>query len=285
MSDLPSLDRLPFQFRGGLIHTGPIPLVMGILNATPDSFSDGGLHQDPGRLAQTAQSMIDEGAAILDIGGESSRPGATPVSLDEELKRVLPAIEAIRRFSKIAISIDTVKPKVALESLAAGANIINDISGLINPAMREVALNTGAGVMIMHMKGDPKTMQKAPGYRDVTQEVHQFLKNQVDLLVREGIPKENLMIDPGIGFGKTQEHNLKLIKDLNQFESLKRPILVGVSRKSLVGFLTGRKLEERLAGTLALQAFTMGRVSNLVFRVHDVGPTIDLCKVWSALSE
>ncbi len=280
----PSCLNYSFSFRAGQLATGRIPLVMGILNVTPDSFSDGGVHLDLSRLRDTALAMAAEGAAILDIGGESSRPGAPPVAAAEELRRVLPAIEAIRAESAVPLSIDTVKPEVAREAIAAGANIINDICGFANPKMRQVAADTGAGAIIMHMQGLPQSMQVNPTYTDVVAEVRSFLGLQIERLVQDGIARERTMIDPGLGFGKTKDHNLKLLQEIDAFASLKRPVLVGISRKSTIGALTGRKTEERLAGTLAAQAFTMSQTGNLVFRVHDVPATIDLCKVWSALA-
>ncbi len=260
---------------------------MGILNATPDSFSDGGLHLNLDHLTKTARQMIEDGANILDIGGESSRPGATPVDVAEEIRRVVPAIKAIRSFSRIPISIDTVKPEVALASLRAGAEIINDIQGMTNPQMREIAVKEGAGVAIMHMQGNPQSMQIAPAYDNVLDEVAYFLTTQAKLLISMGLPSQNILIDPGIGFGKTQENNLSLIRGLPVLAQIGFPILFGVSRKSLIGNLTGKPVSDRLAGTLAANAFAVSLPTvvkqGLVLRVHDVGPTRDLVKVWEGL--
>lgn len=276
-----------FQFRDRSIALGPVAQIMGILNTTPDSFSDGGLNYDIRQLVATAKGMIAEGANILDIGGESSRPGAAPVDVDEEIRRVVPAIEAIRTFSQIPISIDTVKPEVALASVQAGADIINDIQGMTNPRMREIAVQEGAGVAIMHMRGLPQTMQKAPVYENVLDEVSEFLKTQANLLISLGLPAQNILIDPGIGFGKTREHNIALVRGLPHLAKLGFPVLFGVSRKSLIGNLTGRPLGERLAGSLAANAFALSfpevLTRGLVLRVHDVGPTSDLVRVWEGL--
>lgn len=274
-------------FRDRSIALGNGAQIMGILNATPDSFSDGGLYPDIIRLTNAARKMIAEGASILDIGGESSRPGATPVEASEEIRRVVPAIEAIREFSSIPISIDTVKPEVALASLRAGADIINDIQGMTNPRMREIAVQEGAGVAIMHMQGIPQTMQESPVYENVLDEVGTFLNEQAKLLISMGLPSQNILIDPGIGFGKTQQNNIDLIRGLSKLAKMGFPILFGVSRKSLIGNLTGRPVDERMAGTLAANAFALSlpEVVNrgLVLRVHDVGQTWDLVRVWQGL--
>jgi dihydropteroate synthase len=274
-------------FRDRSIPLDPCALIMGVLNATPDSFSDGGLHLDIPQLTITARKMIEDGANILDIGGESSRPGAIPVDVSEEIRRVVPAIEAIRSFSQIPISVDTVKPEVALASLRAGADIINDIQGMTNPRMREIAVQERAGVAIMHMQGRPQTMQKAPVYENVLKEVGCFLNDQANLLISMGLPSRNILIDPGIGFGKTQENNIDLIKGLPTLAKMGFPILFGISRKSLIGNLTGRPVSERMAGTLAANAFALSLTGfankGLVLRVHDVGPTWDLVRVWKGL--
>lgn len=275
------------RFRDRTMSLGPSARIMGILNATPDSFSDGGLHLDIPQLTNAARKMIAEGANIIDIGGESSRPGATPVDVAEEIRRVVPAIEAIRAFSQIPISIDTVKPEVALASLRAGADIINDIQGMTNPRMREIAVRERAGVAIMHMQGLPQSMQKAPVYENVLNEVGSFLSEQAKLLISLGLSPQNILIDPGIGFGKTQENNISLVRGLPVLARVGFPILFGISRKSLIGHLTGRPVAERLAGSLSANAFALSlpEVVNrgLVLRVHDVGPTWDLVRVWQGL--
>ncbi len=277
-----------YYFRGRSISLGPEARVMGILNVTPDSFSDGETHFEPGRLAESARQMIENGASILDIGGESSRPGAVSVNVAEELRRVIPSIQRIRSFSQIPISIDTVKPEVASEAIAAGADIINDITGMTNPNMRQVAVREGAGVVIMHMKGVPQNMQEAPEYLDVLHEVSGFLRSQANQLIEEGLPLQNILIDPGIGFGKTQNHNISLIRGLPQLAKLGFPLLLGVSRKSLIGKLTGRPTPERMPGSLGVHAFALSlpgsQNSGLILRVHDVGPTWDLVRVWHGLS-
>jgi len=274
-------------FRDRSIPLDQCALIMGVLNATPDSFSDGGLHLDILQLTIAARKMIADGANILDIGGESSRPGAIPVDVSEEIRRVVPAIEAIRSFSQIPISIDTVKPEVALASLRAGADIINDIQGMTNPRMREIAVQERAGVAIMHMQGLPQTMQKDPVYENVLEEVGCFLNDQAKLLISMGLPSKNILVDPGIGFGKTQENNIDLIRGLPKLAKMGFPILFGISRKSLIGNLTGRPVSERMAGTLAANAFALSITDfvnpGLVLRVHDVGPTWDLVRVWQGL--
>ena len=277
-----------FHFRGRSFSLGPEAKVMGILNVTPDSFSDGEIHFEPSRLAASARQMIENGASILDIGGESSRPGAASVDVAEELRRVIPSIQLIRSFSQIPISIDTVKPEVASKALEAGADIINDIQGMTNPLMRQVAVREGAGVAIMHMKGLPRDMQQAPMYSDVLQDVRGFLRTQASQLIADGLPAQNILLDPGIGFGKTQEHNIALIQGLPQLANLGFPVLLGVSRKSLIGQLTGRPTKERLAGSLAVHAFALSipgsQTNGLILRVHDVEATWDLVRVWQGLS-
>jgi dihydropteroate synthase len=248
--------------------------IVGILNVTPDSFSDGGSYFAFDAAIARAEQMTKEGADIIDVGGESSRPGSEPVSEEEELRRVIPVVGQLakEKFS-LPISIDTYKPKVAEEALAAGASLLNDITGLTNPEMRAVAARAKAPVILMHMQGKPKTMQENPVYDDVVADIKEFFKTQIALAKKDGITE--LILDPGIGFGKTLEHNLVILKRLHEFIDLGFPILVGPSRKSFIGALTslpgqgGVPAVERLGGTLA--AVTAARLNGAsYFRVHDV---------------
>jgi|SRR3989338_2236623 len=242
-------------------------LVMGILNVTPDSFSDGNLFLDSNEAIKHAKQMVKDGADIIDIGGESSRPGSEPVSEEEELRRVSQIIKKLKDEIKIPISIDTYKPKVAEECIKLGASIINDINGLRNEGMVKVAAKYKVPVVIMHMKGNPKTMQENPVYKDVVKEIKEFFSQQTKKARKAGI--KDIIIDPGIGFGKTTEHNLKILKNLNKFKELKCPILVGPSRKSFIGNITRLQVNERLEGTIAAISIAIMNGANIV-RVHDV---------------
>ncbi len=242
-------------------------LIMGILNVTPDSFSDGNLFFSPDKAVEHAKQMAKEGADIIDIGGESSRPGSDPVSEEEELRRVSLIIKKLAKETNVPISIDTYKPKVAEECIKLGASIINDINGLRDKKIIEVAAKYKAPVIIMHMKGNPKTMQENPVYKDVMREIKEFFSQQIEKARKSGI--KDIIIDPGIGFGKTTEHNLKILKNLNEFKELKCPILVGPSRKSFMGNITGLPVNERLEGTLAAISIAIMNGANIV-RVHDV---------------
>jgi dihydropteroate synthase len=256
--------------------------IMGILNVTPDSFSDGGQFLDVVRAVSHALQMVEEGAYIIDVGGESSRPGADPVSEKEELSRVLPVIKGIREKSQILLSIDTYKSGVAQQVLQAGANIINDISGLrSDPGMINVAKDFDCPVVVMHMKGTPRTMQKNPSYHDVCQEVNDFFNERIEFLGKNGITK--IILDPGIGFGKRLEDNLTLIRCCETFKQFGLPVLVGTSRKSFLGLITGRPEDQRLAGTLATVQSLVQKGVNIL-RVHDVQETKDFLKVIKALN-
>jgi dihydropteroate synthase len=263
--------------------SGSVPKVMGIVNVTPDSFSDGGLNFAGDAGVAHALELVRQGADILDIGGESSRPEAAIVPLDEELRRVIPTIEAIREQSETPISIDTTKAEVARQALRAGASIINDISALIaDPRMAEVAAESGASVVLMHMQGTPQTMQRNPQYHDVVAEVHEFLAGRIEFALSLGIPRSRIAIDPGIGFGKSFEHNLELMRNLPSFLDLGCVILVGVSRKGFLKRLTGKSMAERMMSSVvcSLAACHSGvRVA----RVHEVGPMVDAIKVWTAI--
>ncbi len=258
------------------------PRVMGIVNTTPDSFSDGGLTFAAEDAIARGVALVAEGADLLDVGGESSRPGADPVSLEEELRRVIPVIEGLAGRLPTPLSVDTVKPEVARRALAVGASIVNDIRGLDDPEMADVVAESGAGVVLMHMRGDPRTMQDDPRYDDVVAEVLAMLADRVERAERRGITRDRIAIDPGIGFGKTFDHNLMLLRNLDRFASLGCALLVGVSRKGFLGTITGRARNDRATATAVCSLAAAIRGAGIV-RVHDVGPMVDAVKVWSAV--
>ncbi|MDA8130850.1 MAG: dihydropteroate synthase [Elusimicrobia bacterium] len=239
-------------------------LVCGILNVTPDSFSDGGKWSTAEAAINHAFELEKQGADLLDIGGESSRPGSAPVTLEEETKRVLPVLEGLAGKLKIPVSVDTCKPELAVLAVKAGADIINDITGFKDPAMVRAAADTGAGAIVMHMQGEPRTMQASPAYKDVVGEVKAFLADRASVLGKAGV--KDIILDPGIGFGKTLEHNLALIARLSEIRALGCPVMLGVSRKKFIGLLAGGEPEERLSGTIA--ACVAGGAD--IIRVHDV---------------
>ncbi len=258
--------------------------IMGIVNVTPDSFFNGGRYFDVQKAVDHAFRLVEEGADILDIGGESTRPGAEPVSIDEELRRVIPVIEAISKKISIPISIDTYKARVAEETIKAGATIINDISGLrFDPDMPEIARKYKVPVVVMHIKGTPKDMQKNPYYEALIPEIIEYLRNSIVIAKQAGIDENMIIIDPGIGFGKLPEHNLTIIKNLKEFSNLGRPLLVGVSRKSFIGkVLNEASPEKRLEGTASAVAISVINGANIV-RVHDVGFMIKVVKMADAI--
>ena len=257
------------------------PRVMGIVNVTPDSFSDGGRHASTKAALAHCERLVAEGAQLLDIGGESSRPGALPVPLDEELARVLPVLDGALTLG-VPVSIDTVKAEVMRVVLERGADIVNDIHALQAPgAVEVVAGHAQAGVCLMHMRGDPATMQDRPAYDDVVAEVADFLAARRDALIATGIDAERIVLDPGIGFGKSVAHNLELLRRQDELRVLGRPLLLGWSRKSTLGALTGRPVEERLAASLAAALAAAMRGAR-VLRVHDVAATVDALKLWDA---
>ncbi|TAN36417.1 MAG: dihydropteroate synthase [Verrucomicrobia bacterium] len=259
--------------------------IMGVLNVTPDSFSDGGQFFDPAQAVVRGLNLVAEGADVLDVGGESTRPGAAPVDEAEELRRVVPVVRALVEHAPCLISVDTTKAVVARAALAAGAHIINDVSGATwDAAMPAVAVEFQAGLVLMHCQGHPQTMQQAPHYTEVVAEVRNFLVARLAALTVAGLPRENMVVDPGIGFGKTLEHNLTLLRQLDQFARLGRPILIGVSRKALLGKLTDReKSEQRLAAGLAAQTVAVLRGARIL-RTHDVAATRDAARVAEALA-
>ncbi len=258
------------------------PAVMGILNVTPDSFSDGGIFLSPDKaLAQTLR-MVEEGADIIDVGGESTRPGARPVSAQEEIDRVLPVVEALHKKIPQPISIDTSKPEVMRAAVKAGAGFINDVRGLREAGALEAAAQLGVPVCLMHMSGEPRTMQDNPRYADVVGEVRDFLKLRLDACINAGIPAQRLVIDPGFGFGKTLEHNIELLRGLKQMEGLGAPMLVGLSRKSMIGKALGLPVEQRLHASVALAVMAVQQGARIV-RVHDVGPTAEALRMWSVV--
>jgi dihydropteroate synthase len=258
------------------------PVVMGVLNVTPDSFSDGGLHLGVDAALAHARRMVAEGAAIVDVGGESTRPGAVTPSVAEELDRVVPVIERLTRELDVIVSIDTSQPAVVEAGCAAGAHLINDIRGFRNPATLAAAAAAGAAVCVMHMQGEPASMQVAPRYHDVVAEVEAYLRARVSEAVAAGIPAESIVVDPGFGFGKTPAHNLSLFRHLARLTAGPTPLLVGVSRKSMVGHLTGRPVAERLAGSVALAAIAAERGA-AILRAHDVAATVDAIRVGAAV--
>ncbi|MFM7163928.1 MAG: dihydropteroate synthase [Planctomycetaceae bacterium] len=262
-----------------------LPLLMGILNVTPDSFSDGGRFHLLDQAVEQGLRLQNDGADILDIGGESTRPGASPVDLDEELRRTIPVIQRLVREVRIPISIDTTKSEVARQALAAGAEIVNDISGLtFDPQMLDVCRCADAGICVMHIQGTPQTMQLNPSYRNVVEDVTEFLQQQVDRCLMAGIPAERMCIDPGIGFGKTAEHNLQLLQAVPQLQhSLQRPVLIGHSRKRFLARLLGREVDERLAGTIGVSIALATRGVD-VLRIHDVQPIRDSLVAWQAVN-
>jgi len=253
--------------------------IMGILNVTPDSFSPGAVYKDPAVALKYADQMVSLGADILDVGGESSRPGAEAVEEKEEIERVVPVIKAIKRSLKVSVSIDTCKSEVAREALKAGADIVNDITALRgDEKMARVAAEFNAAVILMHMKGTPRTMQKAPLYNDVVEEIYSYLSESASLAESAGVAPEKIIVDPGIGFGKTLEHNIEILRELKKFKKLKKPVLVGTSRKSLIGELIDKNVDERIFGDLALFALAIQNGADIL-RVHDVGAAYDCTRV------
>jgi dihydropteroate synthase len=258
------------------------PCVMGVLNVTPDSFSDGGRYFDAGRAIEHALRMVEQGAAILDIGGESTRPGAGAVETDDELRRVLPVVRAIAIKVSVPVSVDTSKPEVMRAAVEEGATMINDVRALQTPAALGTVASTRAAVCLMHMKGEPRTMQIEPRYDDVVQEVREFLSRRLDDCVRGGIRRERIVIDPGFGFGKTLQHNLELLNGLPRLTDLGVPVLAGLSRKAMLGTILGKPADQRLHGSLAMATVAVLNGARII-RAHDVAETVDVVKVAAAV--
>ena len=261
------------------------PRVMGVLNVTPDSFSDGGTWLDPARALDHALAMVEAGADVVDIGGESTRPGAAAVPLDEELARVVPLVEALAAACPVPISVDTSAPQVMRAAAQAGAQLVNDVRALQRPGALEAVAELGLAACLMHMRGEPGTMQTAPSYpRGVISEVHDFLAGRLAACAAAGIPEERLLVDPGFGFGKSLEDNLALLAGLSALGGLGRPLLVGLSRKSMIGALLDAPVERRLHGSVAAALLAVERGARMV-RVHDVAATVEALAVWQAIRQ
>lgn len=271
--------------RDRVLRFGARPAVMGIVNVTPDSFSDGGAYAEPAAAAEHALQLIEDGADIVDIGGESTRPGADPVPVEEELRRVLPVIEHVSARTEALISIDTSKSEVAAAALERGAHIVNDVSACTaDPAMTACIRDVRPGVVLMHMRGTPRTMQRDIRYRDVLRDVCDYLAARVDALAAAGIARERIAVDPGIGFGKTVEHNLALLRGVPVLNTLGQPVVIGASRKSFIGRLLDRTVDQRRAGSLGAAIFA-ARAGARIIRVHDVKETCDMLRMVSILEQ
>lgn len=276
----PTFHRIPFP--GGSLVLGPRTLVMGILNITPDSFSDGGAWIDPDRAVRHARAMVRAGADLIDIGGESTRPGSLPVSAETEMKRILPVITHLAR-EKILVSVDTSKASVARAAVRAGARLLNDVTALRgDPKMARTAARARVPVILMHMKGTPRDMQRSPGYEDVVREISAFFREILRNALRAGIERDKIILDPGIGFGKSPEHNLEILRRLDEFRSLGCPLAIGTSRKSFIGRALGRPVNDRVCGTAATVAAAILRGASIV-RVHDVREMSDVARMTDLL--
>jgi dihydropteroate synthase len=276
---------LIWQLSDHTLTPGRPPLVMGIVNVTPDSFSDGGQFLDPSAAVAHGLELVRQGADLLDVGGESTRPGSQPTPLEEELNRILPVIRGLVAATAVPISIDTTKPEVADQALQAGAHAVNDVTALQSDAMAEVIRRHKAGLVLMHAQGTPATMQHNPNYDDVVREVAEFLEARLQRARDLGIAVSQVVLDPGIGFGKTLEHNLLLLGNLSRLRRAGRPVLLGVSRKGFLGQLLGRAVGERLAGSLACACAALADDSAQILRVHDVAATRDAVRTWLAIRE
>lgn len=259
------------------------PLIMGVINVTPDSFSDGGRFFSATAALAHARQLIAEGADLLDVGGESTRPGAAPVTLNEERRRVLPVLEALAD-TGVPLSVDTQKPELMREAVAAGAAMVNDVNGFQAPGALEAVAGSTCALCIMHKQGDPQTMQQAPQYADVVIEVRDYLQQRIAVAGQAGITRDRIVVDPGFGFGKTLEHNLELLRRLDAIAALQVPVLAGLSRKSMIGKLTGKDAGDRLAGSIAAALLAVHRGA-AILRVHDVAATRDALAVWNAVKK
>ena len=280
------MSKIPGLLKKRDLNQGNRPLVMGILNVTPDSFSDGGQFFSLESMRSQVELMIESGVDVIDVGGESTRPGATPVTLAEELKRVLPAIELIKAISDTAVSIDTYKTEVMQAAIDCGVDLVNDVNALQAPGAIDVVANANIPVCLMHKKGQSVNMQRSPEYQDVISEVKSFLLARAKLCEQAGLAREHILLDPGFGFGKTLEHNVSLFKALNEFTVLSYPLLVGVSRKKMIGSLSGGELElaaeDRLCGSVSAAIIAAQKGAKII-RVHDVAQTVQALKVAAAL--
>lgn len=274
---------MKMNFAGRLVDLSRCQ-VMGILNVTPDSFSDGGRFTTADAALVRARTMVEDGASFIDVGGESTRPGAAPVSTQEELDRVCPVVEAIARELDAVISVDTSNPVVMAEVVSLGAGLINDVRALQREGAPEVAAKAGVPVCIMHIQGEPDTMQDNPRYHNVRRDVSSFLTERMRVVEKAGVRPENIILDPGFGFGKTVEHNIQLLATLEQLHLLGHPLLIGVSRKSMLGAITGRDVNERLPASLAAATISAMKGASIL-RVHDVRETVDAVKVVTAVKE
>lgn len=285
MSQLYGEDGIPCLDCGGRMLRLDRPRVVGIVNVTPDSFSDGGAHAETGAAIEHGLKLLEHGADMLDIGGESTRPGARDVDVDEEVRRVIPVIRGLSRQCSAPLSVDTSKPAVMRAAVEAGAGMINDVRALREAGSLEAAAELGVPVCLMHMQGQPRSMQSAPHYDDVVAQVHRFLAERVFACEMAGIDKRRVLVDPGFGFGKLLEHNLALLRAIAQFVDLAAGVYVGLSRKSMIGAITGRESPaDRLAGSLAAALVAVQRGAVLV-RAHDVAATVDALKVWKAVHD
>ncbi len=277
--------RIPWQLDGESLELGDHPRLMGIINVTPDSFSDGGAYSGVDAAVAHAEQLAEAGADLLDVGGESTRPGAQPVSEAEELRRVIPVILRIAQSTDVPISIDTTKAEVARQALAAGAGIVNDISGLtFDPQMPAVCAESSCGVIVMHIQGTPQTMQNDPRYQDVVAEIRDHFSARLSDLAAQGIAPERIVLDPGIGFGKTAEHNLAILSHIQQFRAVGRPILIGHSRKRFLAKVLGKQVDERVFGTAGV-AVALAQQGVDIIRVHDVAAVADCLTAWRAVIE
>lgn len=259
------------------------PLIMGVINVTPDSFSDGGLYLSTAAAVAHARQLIAEGADLLDVGGESTRPGAAPVPLEEERRRVMPVLEALAD-AGVPLSVDTQKPELMREAVAAGAAMVNDVNGFEAPGALQAVAGSDCAICIMHKQGNPQTMQQAPQYADVVVEVRDYLQQRIAAAEQAGIARDRMVVDPGFGFGKALDHNLELLRRLDAVAALQVPVLAGLSRKSMIGKLTGRDAGDRVAGSVAAALLAVQRGAAIV-RVHDVAATRDALAVWQAVRQ
>ena len=272
-----------FSFFEGKLKVGK-PAVMGVLNVTPDSFSDGGKHLSLGAAVERGLEMVEQGALFIDVGGESTRPGAALVSEEEELLRVLPVIDSLKRQASVLVSVDTSSPVVMQASYDAGVDLINDVRALRRPGAIEVCAKLPVPVCLMHMQGEPESMQNAPTYRNVMEQVIAFLKWRIEECEAGGVSQNRIIVDPGFGFGKSLEHNLSLLKHLKEFELFGAPILVGMSRKTMVGQVLDKTVDQRMIGSLAAAVVAVTNGANII-RVHDVAETVEAIKMTSAVME